>query len=89
MDSNIMRNLRAFCSSGNEQTYPFVVNTSDKCSCRESYLNACRVIVAGSRKFFDYDLMSRELDRLFKESEEFVGCEVKVRWQSMMGCTNK
>ena len=45
---------------------------------REAYLNACRVIVAGSRGFFDYDLMSRELDKLFNESKEFAGRDVKI-----------
>lgn len=45
---------------------------------REAYLNACRVIVAGSRCFFDYDLMSQELDKLFKESREFAGRDVKI-----------
>ena len=45
---------------------------------REAYLNACRVIVAGSRGFFEYDLMSRELDKLFNESKEFVGSDVKI-----------
>ena len=32
---------------------------------RENYLNAYRVIVAGSRGFLDYDIMCRELDKLF------------------------
>lgn len=45
---------------------------------REAYLNACRVIVAGSRGFFEYDLMSRELDKLFNESKEFTGCNIKI-----------
>lgn len=45
---------------------------------REAYLNAYRVIVAGSRGFYDYDLMSRELDRLFKESKELAGRDVKI-----------
>ena len=45
---------------------------------REAYLNTCRVIVAGSRGFFDYDLMSRELDKLFNESKEFAGNDVKI-----------
>ena len=45
---------------------------------RESYLNACRVIVAGSRGFFDYELMCRELDKLFNESRMFAGREVKI-----------
>ena len=45
---------------------------------REAYLDACRVIVAGSRDFYDYDLMSRELDRLFNESKEFAGHNVKI-----------
>lgn len=38
---------------------------------RESYLNSYRVIVAGSRGFFDYDLMCRELDELFWASSDF------------------
>lgn len=45
---------------------------------REAYLNACRVIVAGSRDFSEYDLMSRELDKLFNESKEFAGHDVKI-----------
>ena len=45
---------------------------------REAYLNACRVIVAGSRGFFDYDLMSRELDKVFNESKEFTGRNIKI-----------
>lgn len=45
---------------------------------REAYLNACCVIVAGSRCFFDYDLMSRELDKLFNESKEFAGRNIKI-----------
>ncbi len=45
---------------------------------REAYLNAYRVIVAGSRGFFEYDLMSRELDKLFNESKEFAGSDVKI-----------
>jgi hypothetical protein len=45
---------------------------------REAYLNTCRVIVAGSRGFFDYNLMSRELDKLFNESKEFAGNDVKI-----------
>ena len=45
---------------------------------REAYLNACRVIVAGSRGFFEYDLMSRELDKLFNESKEFTGRNIKI-----------
>ena len=45
---------------------------------RASYLNAYRVIVAGSRGFFDYELMCRELDRLFNESRMFAGREVKI-----------
>ncbi|MBR5493353.1 MAG: DUF2493 domain-containing protein [Alistipes sp.] len=45
---------------------------------REAYLNTYRVIVAGSRGFFDYDLMSRELDKLFNESKEFAGNDVKI-----------
>ena len=45
---------------------------------REAYLNACRVIVAGSRGFFDYDLMSRELDKLFNESKQFAGHNIKI-----------
>lgn len=45
---------------------------------RESYLNACRIVVAGSRHFLDYDLMCRELDKLFSESIEFVGREIKI-----------
>ena len=43
-----------------------------------SYLNAYRVIVAGSRGFFDYELMCRELDKLFNESRMFAGREVKI-----------
>ena len=45
---------------------------------RESYLNSYRVIVAGSRGFFEYDLMSRELDKLFNESKEFTGRNIKI-----------
>jgi hypothetical protein len=45
---------------------------------REAYHNACRVIVAGSRGFFDYDLMSRELDKLFNESKQFAGHNIKI-----------
>lgn len=45
---------------------------------REAYLNACRVIVAGSRGFFEYDLMSRELDKLFNESKQFAGHNIKI-----------
>ena len=45
---------------------------------RASYLNAYRVIVAGSRGFFGYELMCRELDRLFNESRMFAGREVKI-----------
>ena len=45
---------------------------------RASYLNAYRVIVAGSRKFLDYDLMCQELDKLFNESRTFAGHEVKI-----------
>lgn len=44
----------------------------------ESYLNACRVIVAGSRSFYNYRLMELELDRLFNENEEFAGREIKI-----------
>ena len=44
----------------------------------EQYLNACRVIVAGSRGFHDYQLMERELDKLFNESNEFFGKEIKI-----------
>lgn len=33
---------------------------------RESYHNACRVIVSGSRCFFDYGVLERELDILLK-----------------------
>ena len=45
---------------------------------RASYLNAYRVIVAGSRVFFDYELMCRELDKLFNESRMFAGREIKI-----------
>lgn len=45
---------------------------------RESYLNSYRVIVAGSRGFFEYDHMSRELDKLFNESKEFMGRNIKI-----------
>ena len=45
---------------------------------RESYLNACRVIIAGSRCFNDYGLLEQELDKLFKENDEFVGREIKI-----------
>ena len=45
---------------------------------REAYLNACRVIIAGSRGFFEYDLMSRELDKLFNGSKEFTGRNIKI-----------
>lgn len=45
---------------------------------RESYHNACRVIVSGSRCFFDYGVLERELDILFKNNDEFVGKEVKI-----------
>ena len=45
---------------------------------RESYLNACRVIVAGSRCFNDYGLLEQELDKLFKGNDEFVGKEIKI-----------
>ena len=31
---------------------------------RDSYHNACRVIVAGSRCFSDYDILERELNKL-------------------------
>ena len=44
----------------------------------ESYLNACRVIVAGSRSFYNYRLMELELDKLFNENEEFAGREIKI-----------
>lgn len=45
---------------------------------REAYINACRVIVAGSRCFNDYGLLEQELDKLFKENGEFVGKEIKI-----------
>ena len=45
---------------------------------RESYLNACRVIIAGSRCYNDYGFLERELDKLFKENDEFVGREIKI-----------
>ena len=45
---------------------------------RVSYLNACRVIVAGSRCFNDYGLLEQELDKLFKKNDEFVGKEIKI-----------
>lgn len=44
----------------------------------ESYLNACRVIVAGSRSFYNYRLMELELDKLFNENKEFAGREIKI-----------
>ena len=44
----------------------------------ESYLNACRVIVAGSRSFYNYRLMEFELDKLFNENKEFAGREIKI-----------
>lgn len=45
---------------------------------REAYLNGYRVIVAGSRGFTDYELMSRELDKLFWDSCEFEDRDIKV-----------
>ena len=45
---------------------------------RESYLNACRVIVTGSRCFNDFGFLKQELDKLFNENEEFVGKEIKI-----------
>ena len=45
---------------------------------REAYLNSYRVIVAGSRGFLDYDLMCRELDKLFWDSPEFAERDVKI-----------
>lgn len=45
---------------------------------REAYLNACRVIVAGSRSFYNYDVLEQELDKLFNENEEFAGKEIKI-----------
>ena len=45
---------------------------------RESYLNACRVIIAGSRCFNDFGFLKQELDKLFNENEEFVGKEIKI-----------
>lgn len=45
---------------------------------RENYLNAYRVIVAGSRGFLDYDIMCCELDKLFWESPEFADREIKI-----------
>lgn len=44
----------------------------------ESYLNACRVIVTGSRCFNDFGFLKQELDKLFNENEEFVGKEIKI-----------
>ena len=44
----------------------------------ESYLNACRVIVTGSRCFNDFGFLKQELDKLFNENEEFVGNEIKI-----------
>lgn len=38
---------------------------------REAYLNGYRVIVAGSRGFTYYELMSRELDKRYWESCKF------------------
>ena len=45
---------------------------------REAYLNACRVIVAGSRSFNDCVLLEQELNKLFNENEEFAGKEIKI-----------
>jgi hypothetical protein len=45
---------------------------------RESYINGYRVIVAGSRGFTDYELMCRELDTLFWESDEFGYKDIKI-----------
>jgi hypothetical protein len=45
---------------------------------RESYHNACRVIVTGSRCFNDFGFLKQELDKLFNENEEFVGKEIKI-----------
>lgn len=45
---------------------------------REAYLNGYQVIVAGSRGFTDYELMSRELDKLFWDSCEFEDRDIKV-----------
>lgn len=44
----------------------------------ESYLNACRVIVTGSRCFNDFGFLKQELDKLFNANEEFVGKEIKI-----------
>ena len=44
----------------------------------ESYLNACRVIVTGSRCFNDFGFLKQELDKLFNENKEFVGKEIKI-----------
>lgn len=44
----------------------------------ESYLNACRVIVTGSRCFNDFGFLKQELNKLFNENEEFVGKEIKI-----------
>lgn len=44
----------------------------------ESNLNACRVIVTGSRCFNDFVFLKQELDKLFNENEEFVGKEIKI-----------
>lgn len=53
-----------------------IINRSEQY--REQYLNACRVIVVGSRGFYDYQLMERELEKLFNENEEFAGKEIKI-----------
>ena len=45
---------------------------------RETYLNSYRIIVTGSCKFTDYDLMSRELDKLFWLSPEFCDNDIKI-----------
>lgn len=53
-----------------------VVNRSEQY--REAYLNACRVIVAGSRSFYNYGVLEQELDKQFNENEEFAGKEIKI-----------
>ena len=53
-----------------------MVNRSEQY--REAYLNACRVIVTGSRCFNDFGFLKQELDKLFNENEEFVGKEIKI-----------
>lgn len=45
---------------------------------RTSYLNACKVIVAGGRDFENYASMSEKLNDLFIHSPEFIGCAIKI-----------